>query len=74
MKVEPFISSRQSRVYHPQLVAAYHQCGALYIIKPQENARGCVMRYSPAGADDIRMYTSPQASYTFNDMPTLRLG
>ena len=24
------------RVYHPQLVAVYHQCGALYIIKPQE--------------------------------------
>ena len=25
------------------------------------------------GADDIRMYIS-QASYTFNDMPSLRLG
>ena len=24
--------SRRSLVYHPQLVAVYHQCGALYII------------------------------------------
>ena len=29
------------------------------------------MRYSPIGADDIRMYISPQASYTFNDIPLL---
>ena len=27
--------SRQRRVYHPQLVAVYHQCKALYTIKPQ---------------------------------------
>ena len=27
------------RVYHPQLVAVYHQHEVLYIIKPQENAR-----------------------------------
>ena len=27
------------RVYHPQLVAVYHQCVALYIIKPREDAR-----------------------------------
>ena len=33
------IKSRHSRVYHPQLVAVYHQCEALYIIKPQEDAR-----------------------------------
>ena len=33
-----------------------------------------VYRYSPKGADDIRMYISPQASYTFNDIPSLRLG
>ena len=32
---------------------AYHQCEALYIIKPQEDARWRVMRYSPKGADDI---------------------
>ena len=32
---------------------AYHQCEALYIIKPQENTRWRVMRYSPAGADDM---------------------
>ena len=65
--------SRRSRGYHPQLVAVYHQCEALYIIKPQEDARWRVMRYSPKGADDIRMYISPRASYTFNDMPSLRL-
>ena len=45
-----------------------------YIIKSQEDARKSVMRYSPIGADDIRMYISPQASYTFNDIPSLRLG
>ena len=28
--------SRRRRVYHPQLVAVYHQCEALYIIKPQK--------------------------------------
>ena len=28
--------SRHSLVYHPQLVAVYHQNGVLYIIKPQE--------------------------------------
>ena len=39
--------SRRSLVYHPQLGAVYHQCGALYIIKPQENTRWRVMRYSP---------------------------
>ena len=27
------------RVYHPQLVAVYHQCEALYLIKPQVDAR-----------------------------------
>ena len=47
------MESRRSRGYHPQLVAVYHQCEALYIIKPQENTRWRVMRYSPAGADDI---------------------
>ena len=29
------INYGESRVYHPQLVAVYHQCEALYIIKPQ---------------------------------------
>ena len=28
--------SRRSLVYHPQLVAVFHRCEALYIIKPQE--------------------------------------
>ena len=32
---------------------AYHQCEALYIIKPQVDARWRVMRYSPEGADDM---------------------
>ena len=30
---KPGKKSRQRRGYHPQLVAAYHQCGALYIIR-----------------------------------------
>ena len=48
----------------------------LDIIKPQEDARYRVMRYKGGNAplDDIRMYISPQASYTFNDIPILRLG
>jgi hypothetical protein len=67
--------SRRSLVYHPQLVAVYHQCEVLYIIKPQgDPALTGLMIYSPKGADDIRMYISPQASYTFNDIPSLRLG
>ena len=33
-----FIYHGESRVYHPQLVAAYHQCGALYGIA----RRACV--------------------------------
>ena len=39
----------ERRVYHPQLVAVYHQCEALYIIKPQGHARWGGMRYSPKG-------------------------
>ena len=42
-----------SLVYHPQLVAVYHQPVGLDIIKPQKDARWRVMRYSPNGADDI---------------------
>ena len=59
------ISSRQKREY-----LAFGE----YIIKPQEDTRWRVMRYSPRGADDIRMYISPQARYTFNDIPNLRFG
>jgi len=33
------INQGVSLVYHPQLVAVYHQCGVLYIIKPQGNTR-----------------------------------
>ena len=45
--------SRRSLVYHPQLVAVYHQTEGLDIIKPQVDARWRVMRYSPEGTDDI---------------------
>ena len=63
--------SRRRRVYHqgvslvyqPQLVAVYHQCEALYIIKPQENTRWRVMIY--AFGDDIHAdawwYAKPAA-------------
>ena len=37
--------SRRRRVYHPQLVAVYHQTEGLDIIKPQGDARWRVMRY-----------------------------
>ena len=40
----------ESLVYHPQLVAVYHQHEVLYLIKPQEYAPS-VMRY--AYGDDI---------------------
>jgi len=60
--------SRRRRVYHPQLVAVYHQHEVLYIIKPQENARWRVMRYSPKGADDMHHASRG------DDMPSLRLG
>ena len=64
--------SRQRRVYH--------QCAALYIT----NTKCCISslrkQIQPvadeiqgrlADLDDIRMYISPQANYTFNDMPLL---
>ena len=60
--------SRRRRVYHPQLVAVYHQTEGLDIIKPQVDARWRVMRYSPKGADDMH-----HASRS-DDMPSLRLG
>ena len=41
-------NSRRSRVYHPQLVAVYHQHEVLYIIKPQVDASWRVMRYKGA--------------------------
>ena len=40
----------------------------LYIIKPQENARWRVMRYSPKGADDMHHASRG------DDIPSLRLG
>ncbi len=46
----------------------YHQGGALYLIKPQGNARWRVMRYSPKGADDMHRTSCG------DDMPSLRLG
>ena len=60
--------SRRRRVYHPQPVAVYHQCEALYIIKPQVYARWRVMRYSPKGADDMHR------TLCGDDIPSLRLG
>jgi len=45
--------SRHSRVYHPQFIAVYHQCGALYIIKSQINTP-LVMIYT-LKRDDIRL-------------------
>ena len=36
-------------VYHPQLVAVYHQCEALYLIKPKGDTRKSVMIYQARG-------------------------
>ena len=49
MRKQPIpIKSRRSLVYHPQLVAVYHQTEGLDIIKPQEDTRWRVMRYKGA--------------------------
>ena len=46
-------TSRRRRAYQQGESLVYHQHEVLNIIKPQENARWRVMRYSPVGADDI---------------------
>ncbi len=56
--------SRRSLVYHPQLVAAYHQCGALYIIKPQENTRWRVIR-NKGGDLPLMIYAALRASMIY---------
>ena len=53
--------SCRRRVYHPQLVAVYHQCEALYIIKPQVDARWCVMRYK-GGSPPLMICTALRAA------------
>ena len=42
-------NQRLAVVYHPQFIAAYHQCAALYIIKSQTHTRSRVMISSPEG-------------------------
>jgi len=54
-----------SLVYHPQLVAVYHQCVALYIIKPQE-------RYTLT-SDDIQPKGLMRYTLKRDDIPNLRL-
>ena len=59
-----------SLVYYPQLVAVYHQCKALYLIKPQKKctlARDD-MQGRLAALDDIHR------TLCGDDMPSLRLG
>ena len=46
----------------------YHQTAGRSSPKGADEIQG---RF--AALDDIRMYVSPQASYTFNDMPSRRL-
>jgi len=62
--------SRRRRVYHPQLVAVYHQHEVLYIIKPQAK---CTLARDEiqgrlAALDDIHR------TLCGDDMPSLRLG
>ena len=52
--------SRRSLVYHPQLVAVYHQPVGLDIIKPQGNARLRVMRYK-GGEPPLMIYAALRA-------------
>jgi len=62
--------SRRSLVYHPQLVAVYHQNAVLYIIKPQGKytlARD-EMQGRYAALDDIHHASRGDG------MPSLRLG
>ena len=47
---------------------AYHQCKALYIIKPQGDVRWRVMIYK-GGVPPLMIYTLSR-----DDMPSLRLG
>ncbi|MBE6630611.1 MAG: hypothetical protein E7624_07170 [Ruminococcaceae bacterium] len=71
MHLHAFVNkSRRSLVYHPQPVAAYHQCEALHIIKPQGK---CTLTRDEiqgrrAALDDIRRTSRG------DDMPSLRLG
>ena len=58
---EACMESMQSIVYHPQLVAVYHQHEVLYIIKPQEDARWRVMRYK-GGNPPLMIYAALRAS------------
>ena len=58
--------SRCSLVYHPQLVAVYHQNEVLYIIKPQEDARWRVMRYN-GGKPPLMIYAALRASMICQD-------
>ena len=61
-------NQRLAVVYHPQFIAAYHQCAALYIIKSQTHTRSRVMISSPTGADYMHLASRG------DDMPSLRLG
>ena len=63
--------SRRRRVYHPQLVAVYHQHEVLYIIKPQEDARWRVMKYSPKGADDMHHASRGDDMQSLREPPKL---
>jgi len=61
---------RGNDITHPQLVAVYHQCEALYIIKSQER---CTLARDDiqgrlAALDDIRR------TLRGDDMPSLQLG
>ena len=51
----------------------YHQTAGKYTLTSDDIQPKGLMRYT-LKRDDIRMYISPQASYTFNDIPSLRLG
>ena len=47
--------SRRSLVYHPQLVAVYHQCEALHLIKPQAR---CTLTRDDIQPEGLMIYTT----------------
>ena len=54
--------------YHLRLVAVDHHCERVYSLRLMIYS---LWRDMLVKADDIQMYISPQASYTFDDMPLL---
>ena len=75
MHLQNFVTSRPNHAEGVYIInsvgIAYHQCEALYIIKPQEDARYRVMIYNK-GRHQSAFVDEMHAAR--DDMPSLRLG